>query len=59
MEPEFNKRMVAEGKASTLSLLGPPPTITVNVYELEGAEVSPEKGLAGMHEWKMDLPCSS
>lgn len=47
MEPEYRRRMEEQKRESVL-FEPPARTITVRVYELNGVEVSPEKGLSGM-----------
>lgn len=50
MEPEYHKKLVEERRESALfSSDYVPPTITVNVYQQDGTEVDPDKGLAGMY----------
>jgi hypothetical protein len=54
MESEYHKRMVEQKRESALfSASYVPPIVTVNVYEIGGAEVTPEEGLAGMHRQKI------
>jgi len=53
MEPEYYKRLLEQKRESALfAPFRTPPAIEVRVYELGGAEVSPEEGSKGMHRRK-------
>lgn len=53
MEPEYHRKMVEEKLESALfSDYYVPPVITVNVYEISGAELDPSQGLNGMFRIK-------
>jgi len=53
MEPEYRKWMMEQKKESSLfSPFCATRSIIVRVYDLEGNEVSPERGLPGMQQQK-------
>ena len=53
MEPEYQKKLLEQKRESALfAPYRTPPTTEVRVYELSGAEVSPEEGTNGMHRLK-------
>lgn len=53
MEPEYHRKMVEERRTTALAASSyVPPVTTVRIYDLDGNELSPEKGLIGMFEPK-------